>query len=215
VKRKLILYGAGGHGKVVADLVEKLGAFKVAGFLDDSRTGEFYGYPVLGRGEDAALLVKKGVKLAIATVGNCLHRKRLHEALSRAGFELAVAVHPSAVVARGAVLGPGTVIMPGTVVGPDVRIGQGCVVNTGAVIDHDCVLDDFVHVGPGASLSGEVRVGEGTLLGTGSSVRQGVSIGCWSMIGVGAAVVSDMPDRVVAVGVPAKVVGPCKDWSPK
>jgi UDP-perosamine 4-acetyltransferase len=214
MRKRIVLYGAGGHGKVVADILEKMEGFDLAGFVDDTRKGEFFGLKVLGRGSDMAALRRDGIDSVIVTVGNCFHRKNIHEKLAGSGFSFAMAVHPSAQVARGAVVGDGTVVMAGAVIGPDARIGVGCIINTGATVDHDCMVAGFVHIAPGAHISGGARIGEGSLLGTGSSVRPGVSVGEWSIIGVGAAVVSDIPDRVVAVGVPAKPVGPCTDWSP-
>ena len=110
-----------------------------------------------------------------------------------------------ATVATGVDVGAGTVAAAGVVVNPGSTIGANCILNTGCTIDHHSHLAGHVHVGPGAHLGGDVSVGEGSLVGIGATVRPGCSIGSWAVVGAGAVVVKDLPDRVVAVGVPAKI----------
>jgi sugar O-acyltransferase (sialic acid O-acetyltransferase NeuD family) len=204
VRPKIVLYGAGGHGKVVADIVEKQGKYELAGFLDDAREGEAYGLPILG-GEAALADVRgRGIEYAICTVGAAETREKIDEKLLAVGFSLALAAHPSAQIARGAALGEGSVVMPGAVVGPDAVLGRSCIVNTGASVDHDCRLGAYVHVGPGARLGGEVVAGARSLIGIGASVVKGRNVGRGATVGAGAVAVKDVAPNVTVVGVPAK-----------
>jgi len=199
----LILYGAGGHGKVLADALWGNGAFRILGFIDDARTGEHAGYPILGgrssleqyRGQDVQCIV---------SIGDCAVRAGVQEALEHNGFRIASVFHPSATVARSARIGPGSVVLAHAVIGPDVVLGKGCIVNTGASVDHDCSVGSYVHIAPGVHIAGGVRIGEQTLIGIGSCVRELCCIGSHVTIGAGAAVVTDVGDHAVALGVPAK-----------
>lgn len=203
---KIVLYGAGGHGKAVADVVEKQGRYELAGFLDDSLSGEVYGIPVLGGEGELAPIRDSGIRHAIASTGYADMRNTFDERLLAAGFELATAVHPSAQIARGVTLGEGSMIMAGTVVGPDTVLGRSCIVNTCASLDHDCVLGDYVHMAPGANLCGGVRVGTHTLIGIAAAVIPERRIGDRVIIGAGALVLADIPGGATAVGVPARIL---------
>jgi len=209
MKDKVLIYGASGHGKVIIDIVEREGGYKIAGLLDDDlaiKGRDFCGYPVLG-GLD---LRNKGgyhdCKLILA-IGDNQARKKLWGKLKELGYELArAAIHPSAQIAEDVVLGAGTVIMANVAINSGARIGENAIVNTGATVDHDCVIGDYVHISPGAHLGGNVTVGELTHIGIGVSVIQGTRIGKGIIIGAGAAVIYNIPDNVTAVGVPAKVI---------
>ena len=203
---KILLYGAGGHGKVVADAVEKEGHFALAGFVDDRALKEFYGLPVLGSETDLHNIRQSGIEHAVSSVGDGEIREMLDERLEEAGFSLATVIHPSAQVARGAVIGEGSVIMPGAVVGPDSVLGRSCIVNTLASVDHDCVLASYVHVAPGASICGNVCVDSGTLVGAGASVLPNLRIGERVVVAGGATVVQDVPAGVTIAGTPARAI---------
>lgn len=202
----IVLYGAGGHGKVIADMIERGGTYAVAGFLDERVQGEVMGIPVLGGREQIPLLRGKGITAAVVSIGKASVREALQRELSASGFTLPVIIHPSAQVARGVRLGPGTVVMPGAVIGPDTELGDGCIVNTCASVDHYCRIGHFVHIAPGAHLAGDVTVGDRVFIGIGSAVREGVTIGDNTLVGAGSVVVSDLPSGWVAYGSPAKPV---------
>jgi sugar O-acyltransferase (sialic acid O-acetyltransferase NeuD family) len=207
----LIIVGAGGHGRVVADAALEAGR-RVLAFVDaQPRSQELLGIPVhhVQALEIPAFASQLGAEVVVA-IGDNWARKAMQEALVAAAVPLASVLHPSSVVAKSALLGSGVMILAGAVVGVAARIGDGSIINTGARIDHDGAIGAFSHLSPGATLGGEVTVGEGTHLAVGVSVRNRVSIGCWSLVGVGAAVVKDLPERVMAFGVPARVVGPWK-----
>lgn len=216
--KKLVIWGTSGHASVVADVVRLAGEFEVFGFLDDvnpERAGaEFCGAPVLGGRERLRSLRREGVEALILGFGDCAARLRLAELAREEGYVLATAIHPSAVVAGGVPVGAGSVISAGAVVNPGAWIGENVIVNTCASVDHDSVVEDGAHVSPGAHLAGNVRVGRGAWIGIGASVVERANIGAMSIIGAGAAVVNDIPEGVVAHGVPAKVtrrVG-TNDW---
>jgi sugar O-acyltransferase (sialic acid O-acetyltransferase NeuD family) len=204
----LLIVGAGGHARVLIDIAEKQGRYRVAGLIDEQAHlagTSLMGYPVLG-GSD--LLHREDVPAhAIVAIGAPEARAAWQEHLEALGFQMAVLVHPSAQVARDVGLGAGTVLMAGSAVNPGSRLGRGVILNTGASVDHDCQVGDFVHVAPGARLAGGVRVGARAHLGIGCCVIQNVSIGAGAVVGAGAAVVRPVPAGVTVVGVPARPIG--------
>jgi acetyltransferase EpsM len=210
MKPKLVIWGAGGHARVAADIVRLADEYELVGFLDDvhpERAGEFFcGAPVLGGREQLGRLRAEGVTHALLAFGDGAARLRLAEALGRHGLRAAAAVHPRAVVARDVAVGPGTVIVAGAVVNPGARLGAQVIVNTCASVDHDCVVEDGAHVAPGARLAGGVWVGQGAWVGLGAVVKERVRVGSRSVVGAGAVVLRDLPDGVVACGVPARVL---------
>ncbi|MDP9171850.1 MAG: acetyltransferase [Acidobacteriota bacterium] len=205
---KIFIWGASGHAKVVAEIVRLTGRCEIAGFVDDtpSAAATFLGLPVFHHMHELPAASAADPVLAVVAVGDCRARMRIAQKLEEHGLKLSSAVHPQAVVSAGASLGDGTVVMAGAVVNPGAVLGTNVIVNTGATIDHDCSIADGVHVGPGAHLGGWVTVGRGTWLGIGAIVRDRVTIGKGAVIGAGAVVVCDIPDHVMALGVPAKPV---------
>jgi len=201
----LILFGAGGHGKVVADAAA-IGGFHVLGFIDDTRTGEHGGYPILGNQKALEKLKEAGAH-CIVSIGDCAGRAQVQEMLEKMGFKMATVIHPSATISKTARIGAGSAILAQTNVGPDAVLGKGCIVNTCASVDHDCAVGDYAHVAPGAHVAGGVQIGTQTFVGIGSCVREYCSIGSHVIVGAGAAVVTDFGDDVTVLGVPAVVKG--------
>ena len=207
----LYVYGAGGHGKVVAEVASLDPVYALQGFLDDDETRwgtEWNGYPLVG-GWDAVRSLESDAEVALG-VGRNEMRASLAKALLGSGRKLATLVHPSAVVARGASLGEGTYVAPLAVVHSDGHVGRACIVNTAAIVEHDCRLEDFVHVSPRATLGGGVQVGEGAHVGMGALLIPGVSLGPWSTLGAGAVLVRSLPGSVTAVGIPARIRRPMR-----
>lgn len=199
----MVIIGAGGHAKVIIATAQALG-IAVRGIYDDDPavTGQqVLGTPVLGtcRDIDAA----DGCT-AILAIGSNDIRRCLAQQLD--GLAWATLIHPAATVHDSVRLGPGCVVFAGAVIQPDAVLGAHVIVNTGSSVDHDCRIGDFVHIAPGARLAGNVRVGEGSLMGIGSCAAPGIGIGASTIVGAGAAVTDDIPDAVMAAGVPARII---------
>lgn len=205
---KIILWGAGGHALVVADVLRCQGGWEIVGFLDDAdprRHGQpFAGATILGGREQLPKLRERGVRHAILAFGDCAARLKLAEVAGQEGFELATAIHPRATLAESVTVGAGSVIAAGAVINPGARLGRNVIVNTCASVDHDCVLEDGVHISPGARLGGGVKVGRGAWIAIGATLAPRVTIGEGTVIGAGAVVLRDIPAGVVAYGVPAR-----------
>ncbi|HVQ28525.1 MAG TPA: acetyltransferase [Vicinamibacteria bacterium] len=203
--RPLYIFGAGGHGKVVAEAVHASGTHRLRGFLDDDRQlwgRSIDGFPILGN-LDTLELLESGTEVALALGANEA-RANLARALLSRGRRLATIVHPSAVLARGARLGEGCYVGPLAVIHADAELGRGVIVNSSAVVEHDVRLGDWVHVSPRVALGGAVRVGEGAHVGLGAVVLPGLTIGSWATLGAGAVLTRAMPGGVTAVGIPAR-----------
>jgi sugar O-acyltransferase (sialic acid O-acetyltransferase NeuD family) len=204
---RVFLFGASGHAKVVADIVERAGG-TVTFIADDdpARAGQrLLGYSVIGG--RAELPGRRGsAGLAIVAIGVNAARLSVAEWLADNGFAFATAIHPSAQVGREVRIGEGGVVMAAAAINSDTTLGAHCIVNTGASVDHDCVLGDGVHVAPGARLCGGVKVGRGTLVGAGAVVVPGCRIGSDAIIAAGAVVLADVPDGRTVAGNPARAV---------
>jgi UDP-N-acetylbacillosamine N-acetyltransferase len=210
MRNKLVIWGASGHALVVADAVRARGEYEVVGFIDDlspERAGSrFCGATILGGREQLDMLAREGVNNLIFGFGNCHARLELAEPAREKGFQLAVVVHPHAVVASGVSLGQGSFVAAGAVVNPAARVGENVIINTGASVDHECVIEDGAHICPGVHLAGRVSVGRAVWVGIGATVSDGVRIGAGSFVGAGAVVLKDIPEGVLAYGVPARVI---------
>lgn len=205
---RVVIYGAGGHAKVVADIL-RLNNFQVVGFVDGVNFGrkdtDFYGSTVLGGDEVLVDLLCSGMNKVVVGFGDNRLRVKVSERLSVMGFELLTAVHPNAVCAGDVKIGDGTVVASGAVVGPSSKIGRNVIINTQASLDHDCVVGDGAHVGPGAIVTGVVEVGEYAWIGAGAVIADHKKIGAHAIVGAGAVVVKDVHEAVVVMGVPARV----------
>jgi sugar O-acyltransferase (sialic acid O-acetyltransferase NeuD family) len=203
---ELIVYGGGGHGKSLIDLIRVLERFTIAGIIDDglSKGEQVMGVPVMGKAQDLPELRKQGIHLAVNAVGgigNIARRIEVFERLTRAGFAFPALVHPTACVEPSAEIQSGVQIFPHAYVGSEVQVGFGTIVNTAAVVSHDCVLGDYVNIAPGTLLAGGVTIEEGVLIGMGVSVNLNVLIASGAMIGNSAVIKSDVPaDQIVRAG---------------
>ena len=206
----LVIWGASGHARVIADIVRLKGNFNIVGFIDSvnlNRKGSsFYGATVLGGQEQLELLRSTSVQHLFLGIGDCRTRLDLTATIRQFGFELVTLVHPKATLAQDVTLGLGTVIMAGAVINPGCSIGDNVIINTSSSVDHDCFVENGAHIGPGAHLGGGVSVGEGTWVGIGAIIKDKIRIGQGAVIGAGAVVLKDIPDRMVAFGVPAQVI---------
>lgn len=201
MEKNVIIVGAGGHGKVVADTVLSSGD-NVIGFLDDNpNIGEsFAGFPMLGSVDDFRNYLDCSFVIAI---GNANVREKIANQLQ--GVKWYTAIHPTAVISKLDVcIGEGTVIMANVAVNAGAVIGKHCILNTGSIVEHDNWIDDFVHVSVGVRLAGTVHVGKKTWIGIGAIIRNNLSVCATCMIGAGAVVVKNIEEAGTYVGIPAE-----------
>jgi sugar O-acyltransferase (sialic acid O-acetyltransferase NeuD family) len=198
--KQLVIIGASGHGKVVADIARKNGYEEIC-FLDDNESlTECGGYPVVGKSSE---LNRFDCDIFVA-IGNAKIRERILEEL--ADKSVPTLIHPNAVIGENVSIGLGTVVVAGAIINPGATIGKGCIINTGASVDHDCVINDFVHVSVGAHVAGTVEVGKGTWIGAGAVVKNNLNICSGCMIGAGAVVIRDISESSTYVGIPARKI---------
>jgi len=211
---RLVLIGAGGHGKVVLEALRAMGkGWKVAGFVDAAPPAPgVLGTPVLGDESVLPRLRAQGVAAAVVALGDNHARQRVGERVRALGFALASVLHPAALVAPSARIGPGAMVLARAVIGTETCIGPLAIVNTGAILDHENEVEEAAHVAPGCALAGLVRVGARALVGVGSAVRPGIRIGPDAVIGAGSAVVSDVAPGAVVGGAPAR---PLRSGAPR
>lgn len=198
--KSVVVLGAGGHGRVIADIIVSAGD-QVYGFLDDDddKLGRtISGFPILGKLEDVSKY--KEAHTFVIGVGSNKIRKQISELYN---VNWHTAIHPSVVVARDVIVGTGSVVMAGAIINTGTKVGSHCIINTGAIIDHDNLLADFVHISPGATLCGTVSVGEMTHVGAGVVVKNNIMITQSCTIGAGAVVVNDIKEQGTYTGVPA------------
>lgn len=196
---KLIIIGAGGHGRVIADNALKNGYTDIC-FVDDCTVGDCMGFPIVGTSNDIASLDDGKTDFVIG-IGNNEVRKKISE---KYDVPWATLVHPSAQIAINVSIDKGTVVMAGAVVNVCATIGKHCIINTSAVVEHDNVIEDYAHISPNVALGGTVSVGTSTHIGIGASVCNNVNICGDCIIGAGAVVINDVTENGIYVGVPAR-----------
>lgn len=197
----LVIVGASGHGKVIADIAEKVGYTDIV-FLDDNPAVKSCGnYKVVGGCKEASSY--KNADFIVA-IGNTNIRRKIQSEVTEMGLHIVSLAHPAAVIAPNVKIGVGTVVMAGAVINPCTEIGRGCIINTCASVDHDCQIGDYVHVSIGAHVAGTVTIKENTWVGAGATISNNIEIGADCMIGAGAVVIADISEPGTYVGVPAK-----------
>lgn len=203
MSKSVVIIGASGHGKVIADIIANSGD-KVLGFLDDAddvQGKKIIGFPVLGKTADYDNY--RDCEFVIA-IGNPYIREKISNELPVKWY---TAIHPTAVISSLDVeIGEGTVIMANAVINPSARIGKHCIINTGAIVEHDNILEDYVHLSPNVTLAGIVKVGKSTHIGAGSCTKQVLHIASNCIIGAGSVIVKDITESGTYVGVPARKI---------
>lgn len=209
--RKVIGIGAGGHAKVVLDILLQQQSCTVIGLLDsdNSRWGKsLFGIPVLG-GDDMLefLIAEDGVTtffLGVGAVKTLVHRRKIFELAVGKGLAALDVIHTGAHISPYATIGAGVTVMAASIINASSCIGENVIVNTGAIVEHDCIVGNHVHIATGARLSGGVEIGDEAMIGAGSVIRQGIRVGNCSVVGAGAVVVKNVPDGCIVVGNPAR-----------
>ena len=205
MKDLLLIIGASGHGKVIADIAIKMNRWQSIAFLDDDESIKTsMGLEVIGKTADA-FTYKDEADFFVA-IGSNATREKIQEKLIDEGMSVVSLIHPAAVIGTDVEVGFGTAVMAGVVINSSTRIGRGCIINTSCSLDHDNVIEDYVHISPGVSLAGTVRVGKGSWLGIGSVVSNNVKICRGCKVGAGALAVKDITEPGTYVGVPVRRV---------
>ena len=196
---KNYIYGAGGHGKVVWDALQK-SSLKCEGFIDDQALNQWIDLPVFA---SSFLNDIDDIELHIA-IGNSKVREEIAKKFKN--FKFVSIYHPDAIISLRAKIEVGTFLAAGSIIGPDASVGKHTIVNHHAVIDHDCSIGDFCHIAPHASLGGGVEVGQGVLIGAGAIVLPGITIADYATVGAGSIVTNDITSGITVVGNPARAV---------
>jgi sugar O-acyltransferase (sialic acid O-acetyltransferase NeuD family) len=204
----IFLYGAGGHGRSVSEVVRRQGKYRVAVMLDDAAPlkGATPGAPVIGGREALAGLAAGGVRRGFVSIGNNAARELLTGLVEAAGLELVTLVDPAAVVAEGVPIGPGSVLMPQSVGAAGASIGRGVILNTASTVDHDCAVEDFAHLSAGVHLVGGCRIGARCMVGIGAVLGRQLTLGERVIVGAGSVVLADVAAGLVVAGVPARTL---------
>lgn len=206
-RQPIVLVGAGGHAKVLADQCLRSG-YQIKGYISPeiNEGMGLFGIPYLGKDEMLSSLIAKGAVRFCIAVGDQAHRRRIAEHLDTLGGDVVTLQDPTAIVSGFAVIGQGAQILVGAIINAAAEVGPHCLINTGASVDHDVKLGAFVQISPQVALAGGVICGEGTFIGTGAVVIPNVRIGANAVIGAGAVVVRDVPDGITVVGAPARPI---------
>ena len=208
---QVIVVGGSDQGRQVIDAIEARGDHTVVGVLDRDLAGasDVVGYPVVGRDEElVACASRLGAEGYVVAIGDNHARTAVLDRIDDGDHDLTLitVAHPAAVIARDATVGAGSILLAGSVVGNGCVPGRGVLLGIRASVDHDSTVADHASLGPGATTGGHVAIREQTAVGLGASVIHGVTIGAHTVVGAGAVVLADVPDRVVAYGVPARAV---------
>lgn len=205
MKKKLLIIGASGHGKVVADIALKMNNWQSVAFLDDNENIKYsMDLKVIGKSTDAVKYLKNSD--IFVGVGNNTIRKKIQMKLEAEGANIPILIHPTSVIGNQVELSSGTVVMAGVVINCCSKIGNGCIINTGTTIDHDNIIEEYVHISPGSHLAGTVKVGKESWLGIGSIVNNNINITSNCRVGSGAVVVKNITETGTYIGVPARRV---------
>ncbi|WP_424094571.1 acetyltransferase [Moorena producens] len=212
MSRGVIGLGAGGHAKVVIEILQRYSQYKLVGLLDSNpelKGKSLLGVPILGDDEQLPLIKAQGVEyffVGLGSTSNLVPRRRLYELACSFGMKPVTAVHPSAMISPSVLLGEGATVMAGAIINAEVRVGENVIVNSGAIVEHDCVIGHHVHIATSARLGGAVYVRDNTHIGIGAVIRQLIQVGKGSVIGAGAVVVKDVPDGQILIGNPARLL---------
>jgi len=210
-----VIVGAGGHGRVVLDILMRTRQYQVLGFLDSNPAvagRRMDGVPILGNLHTLPELRSQGVRGAVVAIGDNGVRRAFADEIENMGFDLINAIHPSANLARNVTLGRNVVIAAGALVCAHCQIGDSVILNTGCIVDHESMIGTAAHVCPGARLAGRVSVDSGAFIGIGATVLQGLRIGCEAVVGGGAVVIRDVEPMTTVVGVPARSLRQAPDY---
>lgn len=207
--KKIVIIGAGGHCKVIIEIIKSTNEYEIVGITDKIAKGNMLNIPIIGDDSVLRKLYNEGVQYAFIGIGalNKINiRNDIYRKLKNIGFNIPALIHKTAIVSPFSYVQEGTCVMAGAIINPGVTVNKNCIINTGSIIEHDCKIGNNTHISSNVAIAGGVNIGFNTHIGIGSSVIQGKIIGNNVTIGAGAVVIDDIADNSLAVGVPAKVI---------
>lgn len=204
--KKVILIGAGGHAKVIADIIQQNQEYCIAGLVASKKEVGFFEIPVVGTDDDLKDLFDRGIQCAFVAIGDGKIRRRIMNCLEKIGYEIINVISQQAVISARAKLGKGIAVMPGAVINADTVIEDGCIINTNASVDHDNYVGEFTHIAPGCAVAGFNRIGKNCFFGIGSRVIDRIVIGDNTIVGAGSVVIRDVMGDCTVVGTPARKI---------
>lgn len=205
MKNKLLIIGASGHGKVIADIALQIDKWNYIAFLDDNKALKTsMGVEIIDTSDNIYKYIDD-YEIFVG-IGNNSIRQKLYEKLETAGAMIPVLIHPNSTIGQQVEIGNGTAVMAGAVINCCTNIGKGCIINTGSTVDHDNIVEDFAHISPGVHLAGNVKVGKESWLGIGSLVLNNITITGGCTIGAGSVVVKDISIPGTYVGTPVRMI---------
>lgn len=202
--KKVILYGASGHAKVISSIIEDMGRFLDIIFDDNEKIINLNQYRVVN-GYDKNY--NPNIPIVIS-IGDNKIRKKISEKILH---PFTILIHPSSIIDIKVKIEYGSVIFHNAIIQRDTIVGKHCIINTNASVDHDCIINDFVHISPSATLCGNVSVGEGSHIGAGATIIPNINIGKWCVIGAGSVITKDVPDYSLVIGIPGKIIKKLKN----
>jgi len=214
MKNKLIGFGAGGHSKVILDIIKIRNEYSILGLIDKNykKIKKIGQIPVLGDDKKLIYYFNKGIRniyIGVSDIKESTKNKKIFNYLYKIGFNVINIIHPTSIISSKSKIGIGCRFFAGSIVNPNVVIGNNVLINTGTIIEHDCKISDHVQIGPGTNLAGEVEVGEGTIIGIGVNIINKIKIGKYSYIAAGSVVTRNVKNNTLVAGTPAVEVKKC------
>lgn len=205
MSKKISIIGAGGHAKVIIDIINELGNYDIVGIFDDNRTDKFCNIPIIGKILEINQINQNiSIDNYIIAIGNDKIRKQIYEKYLNLNW--AILIHPKTVISKNVSLGIGTVVCAGAVIQTEVKVGKHCIINTNSNIDHESIISDFCSVCPGVTICGQVKIGECSFIGASSVIIQNKVIGKNCIIGAGSVIIKNVLDNMKVVGNPGKII---------
>lgn len=194
------IIGAGGHSKVIIDIIRELGNYNIVGIYDDNKTGYFSGIKILGKISE----INNITDYFIIGIGNDKIRKKIAEEYNQ--LKWATLIHPKTIIAKTATIKEGSIVCAGAIIQTEVEVGKHCIINTNCSIDHESTIEDYCSICPSSTICGQVKVGESSFIGANSTIIQTIKIGKECIIGAGSVVIQNIPNSSKAVGNPARII---------
>jgi len=200
--KSIAIIGAGGHSKVIIDLIRELNEYNVVGIYDDTQTGYFVGIKILGKISE----IDKSIENYIIAIGNNNVRKDIYEKNKHLNW--CTLIHPKSIISKTATIEHGTVILAGVVIQTEVHIGKHCIINTNCNIDHECKINNYCSICPGVTICGQIYIDELSFIGANSTIIQGIRIGSNCVIGAGSVIIKNVDNNSKIVGNPGRTIRP-------